>query len=135
MNRTTKQDRIVMKIPTIVGGRLTHSDNWKPTPTKKETAHVPGTCLNNKEHDVKIVGNSHLIGTATKIDQYLNTKFKVSSWIKPGVNTEELVDTLEKDLKCFGKKDVIVINGGANDIGSKSRRIGFSKNDTFHAET
>ena len=32
---------------------------------------------------------------------------------------EELVDTLGRDLKCLGKKDVILINGGANDISSK----------------
>jgi lysophospholipase L1-like esterase len=56
---------------------------------------------------------------ATKIDQYLNMKFEVCSWITPGANTEELVGTLEKDFKCLGKKDVIVIKGGANDIGSK----------------
>ena len=29
------------------------------------------------------------------------------------------LSTLEKDFKCLGKKDVIVINGKANDIGSK----------------
>ena len=88
MNKTTKQHRIGMKIPTIVGGRLTHSDNRKPTPAKKQTAHAPGASLNNKEHKVKILGDSHLRGTATRIDQYLNTKFEVSSWIKPGANTE-----------------------------------------------
>jgi hypothetical protein len=87
-----------MKIPTIIGGRLTHSDNWKLTPVKKETACIPGANLNNKEHKVKIVGDSHLRGTATKIHQYLNTKFKVCGWIKPGANTEELADTLEKDF-------------------------------------
>jgi hypothetical protein len=92
-----------MKIPTLVGGRLTHSDNRKPTPAKKETVYVPGANLNNKEHKVKIVGDSHLRGTGTKIDQYLNTKFEVCSWIKPGANTEELVSTLEKDFKCLGK--------------------------------
>ena len=82
-------------------------------------AHVPGTKLNNKKHKVKIVGDSHLRGTARKIDQYLNMKFKVCSWLKPGANTEELVGTLEKDLKCLGKKYVIVVKGVANDIGSK----------------
>jgi hypothetical protein len=133
VNRTTKQHRIGMKMPTIVGGRLTHSDNRKLTPAKKETAHVPGATL-NKEHKVKILGASHLRGTATKIDQYLNTKFEVCSWIKPGVNTEELVNTL--DFKCLGKKDVIVINGGTNDVGSKRNQTqGFSENGTIHAET
>jgi lysophospholipase L1-like esterase len=72
---------------------------------------------------VKIVGDSHLRGTAARIDHYLNRKSEVCSWIKPGANTEELVDILDKDLKCLGKKDVIVINGGANDIGSKRNQI------------
>jgi hypothetical protein len=132
MNRTKKQHRMGMKIPTIVGGRLTHSDNWKLTPAKKETTHVPGTILTNKEHKAKIVGDSHLRGTAAKIDQYLNMKFKVCSWIKPGANTEELVDT-----KCLGKKDVIVINGGANDIGSKKNQTNrvLVKTAQIHAES
>jgi len=119
MNRTKKQHRIGMKIPTIIGGRLTHSDNWELTPAKKETPNVPGANLNNKEHKVKIVGDSHLTGTATTIYQYLNTKFKDCSWIKPGANTEELADTLEKDFKCLGEKGCDLINGGANDINSK----------------
>jgi hypothetical protein len=72
---------------------------------------------------VKIVGDSHLRGTAARIDQYLNTKFEVCSRFKLGANIEELVDTLEKDFKCLGKKDVIVINRGANDIGSKRKQI------------
>ena len=124
-------------MPTIVCGRVTHSNNWKPTPAKKETVHVPGANLNNKEHKVRIVGDSHLRGTATKIDQYLNIKFEVCSWIKPGANKQELVDTLERDFKCLGKKDVIVINGGANDIGSKRNQTNsvLVKNDTIHAET
>jgi hypothetical protein len=69
------------------------------------------------------VCDSHLRGTAKRIDQYLNTKFEVCSWMKPGANTEKLADTLEKDFKCLGKKDVIVINGGANDIGSRRNQM------------
>jgi small nuclear ribonucleoprotein (snRNP)-like protein len=61
------------------------------------TCTVPGANLNNKEHKVKIVGDSHLRGTATEIDQYLNTKFKVCSWIKPGAKTE-LVDHWKRIL-------------------------------------
>ena len=66
---------------------------------------------------MKIAGDGQLRGTATGVDQYLNKIFEVCRWINPGANTEELVDTLENDLKCSGKKDVIVINEGANDIG------------------
>ena len=88
-------------------------------PIYKTWCHAPDTKRNHKEHKVKIIGDNHLKGTATKTDQYVNTKFEICSWIKPGANMEELVDTLGRDLKCLGKKDVIVINGGANDISPK----------------
>jgi len=48
-----------------------------------------------------------------------NTKFEVYSWIKPGATTKEIVNTLGNDLKCLGTQNVIVVNGGSNDIGSK----------------
>ncbi len=102
MNRTRKQHRIGLKIPTIVGGIPTSSNNCKPT--KKETVHVCDANHNHKEHKVKIIRDSHIRGTATKIDQYINTKFEICSWIKPGANTEELVDTMGRGLKCLGKK-------------------------------
>ena len=111
-----------MSIPTIVGGKLMYNFNRKPTPTKKQMTHARGTSSINKKHKVKILGDSHLKGNATKIDQFLNTKFEVSSWVKPGAKTEELVNTLEKDCKCVDKNDVIVINGGANDISSKKNQ-------------
>ena len=46
---------------------------------------------------VKVVGDSHLKQTAAGIEQFLTSKFEVSSWIKPGANMKELVDTMEKD--------------------------------------
>jgi hypothetical protein len=60
MLKTKKQHRIDTKIPTIVYGRMTHSDDRNPTATKKEKTHLSGTNLSNKEHKVKIVGDSHL---------------------------------------------------------------------------
>jgi lysophospholipase L1-like esterase len=65
---------------------------------------------------VEIIGDSHLKGSAIKINQYLNTKFKVCSLTKPGAGTSQLVGSQEKVLKDLGKSDVIVINGGTNDI-------------------
>jgi len=40
------------------------------------------------------------------------------SLTKPGASTIQLVGTQEKGLKCLGKSDIIVINGGTNDIGN-----------------
>lgn len=80
-------------------------------------ACIPNTKLNISEHKLKIVGDSHLIGTEAKLNLHLKTKFEIFSWIKPGADKKELTDTLEKDFKCLGRKDVIVVNGGCNGVG------------------
>ena len=43
-------------------------------------------------------------------------------WIKPGATTKEIVNTLGSDLKCLGTQDMIVVNGGMNDIDSKKNK-------------
>jgi hypothetical protein len=65
---------------------------------------------------VEIIGDSHLKGSAVKINQYLNTKFKVCSLNKPGASTNQLVCPQTNNLKCLGKSDAIAISGGTNDI-------------------
>jgi len=57
---------------------------------------------------------------ATRLNQYLNSKVEICSLIKPGACANQLVFSQEKDLKCLGKNDVIVISGGANDIDKPS---------------
>jgi lysophospholipase L1-like esterase len=42
----------------------------------------------------------------------------VSSCIKLGAKKKELVGTMEKEFKCLGKLDMIIINAGANDVSS-----------------
>jgi len=83
-----------------------------------EIACVSGFNPNTKEHKVSVLGDSHLKETAARIDQFLTSKFEVSSWIKLGAKTDELVGTMENDFKGLEKSDVIVINGGANDVSS-----------------
>jgi lysophospholipase L1-like esterase len=65
-----------------------------------------------------VIGDSHLKETAERLDQFLTSIFEVSSRIKLGAKTKEFVGTMEKDCKCMGKSDVIIINGGANDVSS-----------------
>ena len=79
---------------------------------KKKIVCVAGSNLNTKEHKVKVLCDSHLKDTAARIDQFLTSKFEVSSWIKPGATTDELVGTMENNFKDLEKTDVIVLNGG-----------------------
>ena len=71
---------------------------------------------------VKIIGDSHLKGSAATINQYLNTKFEVSSFIKPGACTNQLVHSQEMEFLSLGRKDVLVINGGSDDTGNNNTK-------------
>ena len=122
-----------MKIPTTVGGKIKHSGKPKPILTKKKTAYTTGTSINDKEHKVRILGDGHLRGTAIKVNQNLNTKFEVCSLIKPGANTEKLVNTLE----ILGKRRYDCDNwrGERYCLKEKSNKLGLSEIGAVHAKT
>jgi hypothetical protein len=71
---------------------------------------------------VKIIGDSRLKGSSARINQYLYTKFEVCSSIKPGTCTNQIVHSQEMEFMCLGRKDVMVIYGGTNDIGSNNTK-------------
>lgn len=74
---------------------------------------------------MKIIGDSRLKGTAARINQYLNTKYEVCIFIKPGAIATQLVHSQGMEFLCLEEKDVIVINGGMNDFGNNSTKVGF----------
>jgi 23S rRNA pseudoU1915 N3-methylase RlmH len=113
--KINKQHNPGIRIPTIINGRIKNSENRNPTLVMK-SLHVAGSKCNNIDHKVRIIGDGHLRDTAARINQYLNTKFEVCNLIKPGAYTKQLVESMKTDFECLGKKDVIVIIGGANGI-------------------
>ena len=86
----------------------------KPSRTIKKSSCVPSNKINKYEQRVKIIGDSHLRGSAARINQFLNTKFEVCSFIKPTSSANQLVHSQETEYMCLGREDVIVINGGTN---------------------
>jgi len=67
---------------------------------------------NSKENKVRVLGDSYLKELAAKIDQFLTSNYEVSSWVKPGAKTNELVSSLENDFIGLGKSDVIILKRG-----------------------
>jgi hypothetical protein len=67
-------------------------------------------------HKVLIIGDSHLKGSAFYTNQFLNTNYSVTSFIKPGASESELVSSQGKELNELGKEDVIVLSVGTNDM-------------------
>jgi len=81
MKESTSKPSTGYKIPTIVNGRVINDENKKPVWTTKKPAHVTVIKTNRGDHKVRIIGDNHLKGSAMRINQYLNTKFEVSSFI------------------------------------------------------
>jgi len=122
MKKNTIQPSAGNKIPTIINGKITNVENKTPSSSLKNSARVPGNKINRYDHKVKIIGYSHLKGSAIRISQYLNTKFEVCSFIKPGARTNQIVHSQEMEFMSLGRVDAIVINGGTNDIGNNSTK-------------
>ena len=102
------------KIPTIVNGRISHNLNVKKA-TKLSAKVKPSST-------VKIIGDSFLKGSSTRISQYLSSNFEVSSFIKSGACINNIVQSQENELNCLGTNDVIIINGGTNDLNKPNFR-------------
>jgi hypothetical protein len=120
MRKNTIKPGFGNKIPTIINVRVVNDEIKNPSWTTKHPARVPGKKINKYNHKVKIIGDSHLRGSAVNLNQYLNMKFEVASFIKPGTGINQLVHSQEMELLRLGKKDVIVINGGSNNINNNN---------------
>ena len=77
-------------VGAIINGRVTNSDIQNPTKTKLKPPRAKPDKSTRCDHKVYIIGDSHLKGSAIKINQYLKTNFVVSSIIKRGANIKQI---------------------------------------------
>ena len=103
------------EIPTIVNGKISVKNKIK---TRK--FNIVKTQNSEKSVRVRINGDSHLRGMATKLKQYLNAKHQVSSIIKSGAKIKQIVSTQDSDRKLLGRRDYLIISAGSNDINSNT---------------
>ena len=111
-----------LEIPTIVNGRLSVKNSMKIN--KLKTFKEFRTKLSSSHKSLKsaacakirLISDSHLRGMALKLKENLNSQYKVSSIIKPGAKTKQVILTQDSDLKLLGKNDYLIISAGSNDI-------------------
>jgi hypothetical protein len=118
-NRSRKCSLLTNKIPTIINGRVESSDIQNSCINKMKI--FKPTIINKQVRRIHIIGDSHLKGIASKINQYLGTNFVVSSFIKPGAQVKQIIEAQELEFKSLGSKDLIVINGGSNDLANNHK--------------
>ena len=123
---TSPQHKTGRKIPTIFNGQVLNNENNKVEGTTWLTnIQIRAHCQRPTKftHKVEVLGDSHIIGSAAVINQNLDEKYKVCSLTQPGACTKQIVDSQEEVLNNLGKSDVIVINGGSNDIEEANGRV------------
>ena len=73
-------------------------------------------------HKVLIIGDSHARNCANLLQDNLSVDFNVTSFVKPGENMKELVNTARNEIKALHSDDLVVVWGGANDIRKNNTR-------------
>jgi len=63
-------------------------------------------------HKVLLIGDSHARNCANPLQDNLNVDFKVISFVKPGANMKELVNTGINEIKALHSDDLVVVLGG-----------------------
>ena len=106
--------------PTIVNGQIPESYGNK---AKNKRTKTVGKGISesprNMAHKVLIIGDSHMRNCAANVQSCIKNNFAIQGVVKPGAVTNILVNSAKNEVKGLSKKDMVVICGGANDIGKK----------------
>ena len=70
--KNTIQPRAGNTIPTIINGQVAHIGYKRLSSSPVNSSRFPGNKVNKRSHKVKIIGDSHLRGSAIRVSQYLN---------------------------------------------------------------
>jgi len=70
-----------------------------------------------KQNKIIIMGDSHTRGRAQEVQHNLGRGFEVHGFVKPGANSQMIVNTSTKTMGKLTEKDVVVVWGGTRDVG------------------
>lgn len=77
---------------------------------------------NKLKNKIFIIGDSHARNCVTRLQDNLSSEYKVSSYIKPGAHMSEITKTAREELKSLKCEDLVIVWGGANDIGKNNTK-------------
>ena len=130
-----KQQPRGRKIPKIVNGTLDYYKDFpslirkqektirtSPEHQIKKRAPQPVESESSTTHKVLIIGDSHARNCVNLLQDNLSSDFKVTSFVKPGANMKEIVNTVSNEIKTLQGDDLVVVWGGANDIRKNNMR-------------
>lgn len=72
------------------------------------------------------MGDSHARNCSNEVKQKVGCGFEVLGIVKPGASTEEIINTVSKDIGKLTYKDVAVVWTGTRDVAKNESKKGFT---------
>jgi lysophospholipase L1-like esterase len=73
---------------------------------------------------IVIIGDSHARGLAAEISSNLGYAFEVTGSVVPGARLENITNLADGEIRSLGKRDTVIVIGGANDINKNEANLG-----------
>jgi len=127
-------------IPTIVNGAISNSFSFKSnTENSVVVSDVNGDCVHavvaelgetiqvhlqednpSMEHKIILIWDSNMRGYVSTLQTLLDSNYKLYSIVKPGSDSNELLNTARETSKKLTQKYIIVICYGTNDFNQRN---------------
>jgi len=126
-------------IRTIVNGAISNSFSFKSNTENSVVSDVNGDCVHavvaelretiqvhlqednpSMEHKIILIGDSNMRGYASTLHTLLDSNYKLYSIVKPGSDSNELLNTAKQTSKKLTQKDIIVLCYGTNDFNQRN---------------
>jgi hypothetical protein len=77
-----------------------------------------------KEPSIVVIGDSHARGFAAEISCNLGHTFEVTGSVAPGARLEHITNLADDKIIPLGKRDTVIMIGGANGINKNEANLG-----------
>jgi hypothetical protein len=81
-----------------------------------------------------VTGDSHCMGSARIISDYLGGKYVVTVMIKPGAGALDIFTSTNSRYRHLTRKDVIIVQGGSNDVYRNNANLALTQIVNFCEE-
>jgi hypothetical protein len=129
--RTKNKDEVssAFDIPVLVNGCVYHN--------RHSIVALPVNGINrprcasevsdNNQHNVLILGDSHVRGCSEKLADILGSGFTVTGILKPNANMSAISDFRYLKTEKLSKSDVVIVCGGTRDVAKNESKEGLRK--------
>jgi hypothetical protein len=90
---------------------------------KTKVKNVNEKQVEKKKHKIIVIGDSHAQGCTVELKRNVDKDFEVQGFVYPGTGVGTITTSAQVDIQHLTKQDVIVIWGGAKDVGKNETKL------------